>query len=387
MKRRKLIELCFCVILAAGHLCLAGEKSVEARIAGRTFPSVFQAWSGADNLKGEGRLVTAARHDLIFHGAKYFGLKWDHAYHGLAVGFEDKSIAVGLKKRRKLINLNPNVILLMEIRYRDAYRSYLSADHKWWRRDKDGKLVMGWAEGGFIQLDFSNPDFREHVAKRAAAAVKSGVVDGIMLDWWGKGGDDRLALVKTIRNHIGDKAIIIVNANNRKTPKTAPFVNGYFMECTGNMTSTPKKWNRIAETLIWGQQHLRKPRVICLETWYKKSRADLRLMRATTTLSLTLSDGYCLFSDPNPLPTPDHLHNWYKFWDADLGRPLSPGSGQTDGSFRREFSKGTAVYNPMGNKVVSVTFHNARMSAATASVARKHTVASGDGDIFLKVSK
>ena len=48
-------------------------------------------------------------------------------------------------------------------------------------------------------------------------------------------------------------------------------------------------------------------------------------MRATTTLALTHGDGYCLFSDPNPLPTPDHMHNWYPFWNKSLGRPLRSG--------------------------------------------------------------
>jgi hypothetical protein len=73
-------------------------------------------------------------------------------------------------------------MLIMEIRYRDAHRSFLSEGHKWWRRDGQGNLVMGWREGGYIQLDFSNPEYRDHVAQRAEAAIQSGVVDGIMLD-------------------------------------------------------------------------------------------------------------------------------------------------------------------------------------------------------------
>ena len=48
-------------------------------------------------------------------------------------------------------------------------------------------------------------------------------------------------------------------------------------------------------------------------------------LRATTTLSLVRSDGYALFSDPNPLPTPDHLHDWYPFWDKSLGKTAGDG--------------------------------------------------------------
>jgi len=165
--------------------------------------------------------------------------------------------------------------------------------------------------------------------------------------------------------------------------ETAPYINGYFMECYKSKTA--KDWQEIADTLAWAEAHLREPRVNCLETWYHQSRDDLNLMRATTTLALTHSDGYCLFSDPNPLPTPDHLHNWYKFWSRSLGKPEAKGKVAGDGTVRREFQNGTVVYNPMGNKAVSVTFPEERRSVATGKIARSHDLGSADGDIFLKV--
>ena len=121
-------------------------------------------------------------------------------------------------------------------------------------------------------------------------------------------------------------------------------------------SKTAEDWKRIADTLVWAEKNLRSPRVNCVETWFHKSRNDLNLMRATTTLALTLSNGYCLFSDPNPLPTPDHLHDWYPFWNKSLGRPVSEGAAAADGTVRREFDNGTVVYNPMGNRTVAVVF-------------------------------
>ena len=106
-------------------------------------------------------------------------------------------------------------------------------------------------------------------------------------------------------------------------------------------------------------------------------------MRATTTLALTLSNGYCLFSDPNPLPTPDHPHDWYPFWNKSLGRPVSKGTAAADGTVRREFGNGTVVYNPMGNKTVDLVFPQARTSVATGRTAREYQLASPDGDIYL----
>jgi len=111
---------------------------------------------------------------------------------------------------------------------------------------------------------------------------------------------------------------------------------------------------------------------------------DLNLMRAVTTLALTHSNGYCLFSDPNPLPSADHLHNWYPFWNKTLGKPASKSIDKDDGTVIREFENGTVVYNPPGNKPVKVTFGRLRTSLAIGQSSNSHTVNSWDGDIFLK---
>lgn len=373
------------VVLSCGW-CVAGEtgtairESIEKRLTTRTFPSVFQAWSGADNLKSEPKLQTAARHDLIFHAPGFFGLQWDGESRGLATKIRPESIAPARRMRQTLRRLNPNVILIAEIRYRDASPRFLPETHPWWRRE-DGRRVPGWEEGRFIQLDFGNPEYRRHVAQRAKAVVETGVVDGVMLDWW-RDDDDRLELVKTIRRAIGDDALILANANDNKTPRTAPYINGYFMECY--RTKTAEDWRRIADTLSWAETHLRKPRINCLETWFHNSRQDLHLMRATTTLALTHSDGYCLFSDPNPLPVPDHRHDWYDFWNRGLGRPKGPGKKRDDGAHIREFDNGFAVYNPMGNREASIEFQEELTSRASGKRGRIHRVVSSDGDVFLR---
>jgi len=355
-------------------------QSAQDRINARTFPSVFQAWNPATNLKGEDKLTTVARHDLLFHGVSFYGLQWDHRYKGLATGFRADGIPRALTKRRKLLEMNPNLILIAEIRYRDAHKSWMPQDHKWWRRGKDGGIVAGWAEGGFLQMDFSKDGYRKQVAAQARAAVVCGVVDGVMLDWW-RDDDDRLALMKLVRAAVGPDALILTNPNDRKTPRTAKFINGYFMECY--RSAKPEQWRKIAETLAWAEKNLREPRINCLETWYHKSRNDLHLMRAATTLALTHSDGYCLFSDPNTLPSGDHLHNWYPFWDKSLGKPKGPGASNRDGSVRREFESGTVIYNPMGNKPAVVTFAKPRASLASGKTSRTHRINPCDGDILL----
>ena len=142
------------------HATAAADQSPTERVQGRTFPSVFQAWNRADNLPDEPHLTTVARHDLIWHSPGYFGLEWRKQPTGLAGGFTPESIRRARGFRRKLLGLNPNMILIAEIRYRDAHRRYLPDSHEWWLRNDRGSIVAGWEEGRFLCLDFHNPEFR-----------------------------------------------------------------------------------------------------------------------------------------------------------------------------------------------------------------------------------
>ena len=375
--------------MASAFLCVSGvlasaqaaglERPVAERIAGRSFPSIFQAWSGAGSLPYLPKNKYLPRHDLVFHGPEFFGLRWNHRHIGLATGFTEQSIAAALGTRARLLRANPRMVMLAEIRYRDAPRNYLPADHPWWLW-RDGKRVEGWKEGRFFRLDFSNPEFRRRVALQAAAAMATGCVDGIMLDWW-EDDDERLLLIREIRAAIGGKALVLVNSNDRRIPLTAPYANGLFMECT--RTKTPEDWRKITDTLLWAERSLRPPRINCLETWWHTSRGDFRLMRLTTTLSAVLSNGYALFSDPNPLPTPDHLHDWYSFWNAELGRPLEPVQSLPNGLLARRFERGIAVCNPAGNAPASLSLDVLRRSWSSGTVSKTFRIGGGDGDFLV----
>jgi hypothetical protein len=366
--------------------------SVQQRLAARSFPSIFQAWNGADNLN-EDPDAALARHDLYWHVPEAYGLQWEGSSPGLATGFLAASIAPARALRERLLVRNPNMILIASLRYRDAPQTYLPADHRWWRRDRRGARVHGWEEGGYFQLDWDSAEFRARVVTHARAVVDTGVVDGILLDQWHEEDSGRLALVRAIREAIGPDRLIIVNPDVRRVPKSAPYVNGMFLEncfepergqpCRG--LNSPSAWKTVADLLLWAEKNLRAPRVNALEGWFVTSRNELNRMRATTTLALTHADGYALFSDPNDLPVPDHRHDWYRFWDfKSLGKPIAPMTKRRDGAFQREFAGGTVVYNPQGNRTVMVTFPSARTSAATGGSADRFTVDGMDGDLFLK---
>lgn len=370
------------LILAVALIGDAVERPFEERIEDRARPSVFQAWNGIGDATPFFDVGSLSRHDLIFAGPEFFGLSWQGDHPGNATAFTPASRLFATAFRKRLLAANTGIVLLAELRYRDAPETYLPADHPWWKREH-GERVAGWKEGGYFLLDFANPEFREHVARQAMSLMQTGVVDGIMLDWW-TDDDDHVALIREIRDSIGDEPLVLVNANDRQIPRSATFVNGLFMECT--KSATPEDWTRIAATLEWAEHALKAPRINCLETWWHESRSDLPLMRMTTALSLVLSDGYCLFSDPNPLPTPDHLHDWYPFWDIDLGRPRGRGERHADGSIRRRFDHGLAVYNPPGNHPATISLPSLHRSVSSGIESRTFELPGGDGDCYLDTS-
>jgi len=372
------------------------ETNISQRINSRTFPSVFQAWGGATNMAPEDSDSTIARHDLVWNGiGDIDGLVWDTdsvgGYRVLATGFTEASIDSGLAFRQKLLGYNPNMVLLANMTYRGAKETWLPDDHEWWMRDGNGDKIVSWTGGGvtWYRLDFTNSDFRTQVATWAASAVNSGVYDGVLLDWWDETisseWPSRLALLQEVRNAITDTCLIIVNANDRQSTGSAPYINGVFMEIGTKTTRADnvQRWNEVQDALVWNQSNVLEPKLVCLEIWYVDSMDEPYRMRATTTLSLTLSNGYCLFAEPNEAAGVDHKHWWWDFWDKSLGEAVGDGSLQGNGAYMREFDNGYAVYNPMGNGQVTVTFPVNYTSVATGNTQKTHNVADQDGDIFL----
>jgi hypothetical protein len=112
-------------------------------------------------------------------------------------------------------------------------------------------------------------------------------------------------------------------------------------------------------------------------------------MREVATLLLVFSNGYVLFSDPNLLPTPDHLHDWYPFLNKSLGHPAGPlavlDHPTLSGAYARQYESGEAVFNPPANQRVIVSFEQPRRSAATGRVQKSFTIQAGDGDLLMQI--
>ena len=455
--KAKCLMLFFLLGIIASNIGNA-QKSPQAKRYMRNYPSIFQAWNAIENRPDEGELHRLARHDLIFHDPySLLRIPWNiseqQPYQGIATGLNPNQLNVARERKEELLSLNPHLLLLVEIRCRDA--KYLSRDNEaqvenwwdvgfyppdspYWLRDKNNEPVIGWGEDtngdGKIDendtvlsylIDFTNPEVQNLIANQATALNASGLFDGIMLDWWNEdnatssiGVDDwsdtiltraaeleaRLAILRKIRSQVDEDFLILVNANTRQIPKSAPYVNGIFMECYKQEYAkgySLEQILQIEETLLWAEQHLREPRINCLEGWRvvtdymgdldtrvaeRNSNENRRWMRMITTLSLTHSDGYVLFGDDNAIPVPDHLHNWYDFWDVNLGRPIQEKAVQyrgVAGLFIREFEKGWAVYNRSGT-TQAVTFTNDTIGRNNGKRQMRHEVENFDGEILLK---
>ena len=384
------------------EICELPRVPIQNRIDNRSFPSVFTAWGGLGwspilnrpNLSDEEHL---ALHDVYWSPS--FGLRWRETEQGMQLmGDLDKA----RQQRDALTALNPNMLFIVEIRMRDAaVNNFYPEDWPYWIRDENGNLIP-WIRGrNYYLIDFTHPEFQEQIVEQAIAVTQCGLFDGIFFDWWNE--DWRVlkgyrtyeeeqrardSILQRIRAAVRSDFLIIGNGNRRKFPRTAPYINGTFME-TGRDYDGGYTHGGLAEiesTLSWAEENLREPQINCLEGWgipteSPDSPANRRWMRVFTTMSLTLSDGYVLYNTGT-----SHKHYWYDFWNTDLGKPVGPKAQLYEnhpGLFIREFTNGWAVYNRNGN-AQEISFVEAATGVASGQTGKIHQLADLDGEIYLK---
>ena len=394
--------------------------SIEERLKTRSMPSIFQAW---DNSSEPTTLTSNQRNELHdLHWSQSFNLGWDTTIFKPTYGLAT-SIAGSLDDARKLreekLSRNPNMIFLVEIRMREHLNeAAFPPDSPFWFRNTDGSIAQF---GPSFWFNFLLPEVQQLLVERILAIEKCGVYDGVFLDQFARDGTDfphefglpynpsRAEIMQVwenvfevVRARTRDDFLIVINANDTRPFRLAKYVNGVFMESfkdhPGGYT---RDWvKKLESVLTWAENNLREPRINCLEGEGMSIEPpdgpnNRRWMRMFTTLSLTHSDGYVLYTDgvrdfvtqEDPLGLPHHQHIWYDFWDADLGQPVGPKAQpykDTEGVFIREFTNGWAVYNRSGKAQVVEFSENVSSVTSGLSVA-KHAVPDLDGDMFLRV--
>ena len=393
------------------EVCLLPDPPIRNRIENRSLPSIVQGWRDGTRLSPLSPEDFISHHDIFWLNVP-FGLHFLRTppWYTLAGVIED-----AIDRREEYLAKNPNMIFLSQTLINSAsYRNY-PEDWFGWVRDENGNPVRSDPDFENDNLiDMRLPEVQDIIVQRAVAVSKCGLYDGIMFDWWpgapftltsyNADGSLRdrerveenitLPIVQRIRRAVPDDFLILCNRNEHKLPLSAPYINGSFMET--HPIEREKAYTRariieIETNLIWLEQNLREPQINCLRghgipTEPPDSPTNQRQMRLFTTMSLTLSDGYALYTTGRWFQE----HIWYPFWDADLGQPVGPTTQRyqedVEGLYIREFTNGWAVYNRSGD-AQTVTLPSSASSVSdrgSNDASLTHLLPDLDGEIYLK---
>ena len=407
-------------------VCEIARAPIHSRLENITYPSVFQACGDIINMPRLSRDEGIAYHDLFFCG-ETFGWIWTPTPDGRRLIGDPEVGRVGSDRIRAR---NPNILLLTGIDYYVAGLDEFPDDWPYFLRDAAGNrlVIPQWDQ---YHIDFTHPAVQEMVIQQAIEVAKCGIFDGIAIDHWAKALEGYITveeadtakdrIIQGIRDAVGEDFLILVTTTNTigtAIPRTAEYINGLFMETTEDYEGgyTYEGLSDIESTLSWAEENLREPQINCLagrgvRNELLDSPRNLQWMRLFTTLSLTHSDGYVMFTMGGSLDHPSHpfefwpghaddhaqgkrhTHQntkyWYRFWDAPLGQPV--GGDETkaqlheerDGVFIREFTNGWAVYNRSG-KAQQIQLIESVTGVASGITGISHALPDLDGEIYLK---
>ena len=388
------------IILNRDEECVFPGLSVQHRIQTRNMPSVV-LWFDDGILNRGGNwwnpsipiLERAAAHDLWSRGDHFrlnslFTPKSDGWYQSTLVG----NIHEAITQREELLSLNPNMLFIVDLRQKYMPIDRYPEDWRGWVRDDNGNRVFVFEKHAFI--NFKLPEVQDAIVQRAVSVARCGLYDGISFDAWG--GDD-YSILRTIRENVPDDFLILFNTNHWYIPDLAPYINGTFMETFPIVRENGYTREHIIEietNLIWWETNAREPQINCLRGFGigdepPDSPNNRRWMRLFTTMSLTCSDGYALYT----LGTIDgqkqyQKHIWHPFWDADLGQPISSTAQlyqRVEGLYIREFTNGWALYNRSG-EAQAITLPEQVQGVASGWINTEHALPDLDGEMYLRVN-
>ena len=412
------------------EICELAKIPISDRIHNRSFPSVVMAWNDILNRPSFSYEDRLTHHDLFW--SPEFGLRFQRTNDGIQLA---GNLNEARRQRDALLEMNPNMIFILELRMRDAdpdspfYKAMYDDDFPWIRDTAGNRVPGGGDEYTSSLIDFTRPDVQDIMVQQAIAVARCGLYDGIFLDYWREDWNvlnsyrtyeeeqrARDTIIQRIRAEVGDDFLIVVNPNRHKPMRAAPYINGLFMETVRDHDGgyTRAGLIEIESTLFWAEENLRSPQINNLEGWGVEteppdSPTNLRWMRVFTTMGLTHSDGYVLYiigirhpihehnwnvfeithkeeHDRGREHNHHHDHYWYDFWDADLGQPIGEKAQpyrNREGLFIREFENGWAVYNRSG-KAQKIQFPERATGVASGRENRWHDVPDLDGEIYLK---
>ncbi len=419
------------------------QLSVMEKVQTRSQPSITAPW--AEWFVNKHHLSYAemrASHDMFW--SPEFGLRFQRTDGGVSLVGDWTEAR---RRQEASLDLNPNLILLCEVNMRGAdpgspfLKELYSGDDFPWITEASGEMVLGAPAERYTDLliDFTHPIAQDIIVDQAIAVAESGLWDGILFGYWNEKEvvlegyrsnaaeqNARESILQRIRDAVEDDFLIIVGGSG-KLRFGAPYINGIILSSDRQDFSNEQRTGLIAleSNLLWAEKNLREPRINYLQAKGIGSELPLsptnrQAMRCFTTLSLTHSDGYFLYtmgvdwgeahqhddfyrnyphkheywnyweqhthSHDTFLHEHGNTHYWYDFWDADLGPPIGKKGRlylNREGLFIREFTNGWVVYNRSG-KEQKIRLPESATGVASGITDTSHTVPDLDGEIYLK---
>lgn len=421
------------------------QLSVTEKVQTRSLPSITAPWAGwFANKHHLSPAEMTASHGMFW--SPEFGLRFQRTDEGVSL------VGDWIEARRQqevLIDLNPNMILLCEVDMRGTdpespfLKELYSSDDFPWVRDASGEIILGAPAEQYknLLIDFTHPIAQDIIVGQVIAIAKSGLWDGILFNHWNEKGtvlkgyrsdeaeqNARESILQRIRDAVEDDFLIIVGGSG-KLRFGAPYINGIILYSDHQDFSNHQRTGLIEleSNLLWAEKNLREPRINYLQAKGIGSELPLsptnqQAMRCFTTLSLTHSDGYFLYtmgvdwrephrhddlyrnyphkyadSDYWDQHTNSHdtfphehgdAHYWYDFWDVDLGHPIGKKGRlylNREGLFIREFTKGWVIYNRSG-KVQKIQLREPATGVASGITDTSHSIPDLDGEIYWKAN-
>ena len=255
--------------------CLMPPLPLNHRLE-RTYPSIFTAWGGLGwstvlNQSHLTDLEQMSQHDLYFCCIIFDRRLFNAGTHWEVRG--DSRTAIQL--RDDYLTLNPHMIFLVTILLREARDNTFPQDSPYWVRDANGQRVN--SHGDVLLVNFTHPDIQNIIVQQALAVSRCGLYDGIMFDWWherdilnGYVGNNAQQhakdnIISRIRANTPPNFLIMGNTNRRTIPRTAPYINGGFMETgvpgTASGSLLESLLTKVETSLLWLEQNLRQPHI------------------------------------------------------------------------------------------------------------------------------
>jgi len=351
----------------------------------KTFPSSLLAWNMENAVNTDEQII---KHDMWLHVPEGFGVYWEgwnmrFCSPSMSGRLDQRTIFNGQEMVDRLRFKNPNLKFLVQVGFTEGSDATTDfpPDHPWWLRVNGQRVLMNNQnpppETNSYRFNLDLPEVRQHAADACATLLNTGIWDGIFLDVW-EDDSNHLDILTRIRAAVGNGPIIMANCNYNICPLTIGLLDGIYMEC--GLINTASAWKKVQDALDYNERHVRQPAYNYLEITLA-DRTDETVMRATTSLALTRSNGYiCAVA-----PKPTHFHDWYDFWNKSLGKPTSSTKAIGTLGSQREFENGTVAFNPLGGISFQITFPEVRLNLANGIRSLTHTLPPNDGGIYLYV--